>query len=122
MDIQYLEVVTDDVDAVCQVYSSIHQAAFGEAQARLGHARVAPLPNGGLLAVRAPLHESEATTVRPYWLVEDIQASLDAAVNAGAVVLHPPLEIPGVGTFAIYQLGQVHHGLWCKGNPDPARV
>ncbi|MCG6990067.1 MAG: hydroxylase, partial [Gemmatimonadetes bacterium] len=35
-----------------------------------------------------------------------------AAVEAGAEVAHPPLEIPGHGTFAIYIQGGVHHGLW----------
>jgi len=28
------------------------------------------------------------------------------------VVAHPPLKIPGKGTFAIYILGGVDHGLW----------
>ena len=30
----------------------------------------------------------------------------------GALVAHPPLEIPGNGTFAIYIQGDVDHGLW----------
>jgi hypothetical protein len=29
-----------------------------------------------------------------------------------AQVAHPPMEIPGHGTFAIYIQGGVHHGLW----------
>jgi hypothetical protein len=33
---------------------------------------------GGLIGVRAPLHESEAPVVRPYWLVADIEAALRA--------------------------------------------
>ena len=35
-----------------------------------------------------------------------------AAVRAGAEVIHPPLEIPAHGTFAIYTLGGNQHGLW----------
>jgi len=50
--------------------------------------------------------------VRPYWLVDDIEAAVTAAVEHGAVVAHPPLEIPGHGTFAIYIQGGIHHGLW----------
>ena len=50
--------------------------------------------------------------VRPYWLVNDIGAALDAAVHAGGEVAHPPLKIPGHGTFAIYILGGNQHGLW----------
>ena len=34
------------------------------------------------------------------------------SVEAGAEGAHPPLEIPGRGTFAIYIQGGVHHGLW----------
>jgi predicted enzyme related to lactoylglutathione lyase len=44
--------------------------------------------------------------------VEDIDAALAAAVKAGAIVAHEPLEIPGRGTFAIYVLGDNQHGLW----------
>jgi len=33
-------------------------------------------------------------------------------VKAGGVVAHPALELPGLGTFGIYILGGVHHGLW----------
>ena len=58
------------------------------------------------------MSESEQPVVRPYWLVNDIGAALDAAVHAGGEVAHPPLEIPGHGTFAIYILGGNQHGLW----------
>jgi predicted enzyme related to lactoylglutathione lyase len=58
------------------------------------------------------MHESEEPVVRPYWLVNDIEAALAAAVEAGGQIAHPPMEIPGHGTFAIYIHGGVHHGLW----------
>ena len=50
--------------------------------------------------------------VRPYLLVEDIEAAVDAAVASGAEVAHPPLELDGHGSFAIFILGGVHHGVW----------
>jgi len=112
MHVHYLEIVTRDVDGVCHAYGAALGAAFGGADAKLGGARTAPLPGGGLVGVRAPLHESEEPVVRPYWLVADIDAALAAAVAAGGVVAHPPLEIPGHGTFAIYIQGGNHHGLW----------
>ncbi|MFH2056572.1 MAG: hydroxylase [bacterium] len=112
MQIHYLEIVTKEVDAVCAAYAKANGAQFGEPDAWLGNARTAALPGGGLVGVRAPLHEREEPVVRPYWLVEDIEAALDAAVAAGGEVAHPPLEIPGHGTFAIYLQGGVHHGLW----------
>ena len=65
-----------------------------------------------MVGVRAPMHETEEPVVRPYWLVDDIEAAVAAAVEAGGKVAHPPMEIPGHGTFAIYIQGGVHHGLW----------
>ncbi len=112
MKVQYLEIVTGQVDAVCAAYTASTGLAFGAPDARLGNARTAVLPGGALVGVRAPLHESEQPVVRPYWLVSDIEAALAAAVEAGAEVAHPALLIPGHGTFAIYIQGGVHHGLW----------
>jgi predicted enzyme related to lactoylglutathione lyase len=50
--------------------------------------------------------------VRPYWLVEDLAAAVAAAVQADGEVAHPPMEIPGHGTFAIYVQEGNDHGLW----------
>ena len=58
------------------------------------------------------MHGSGVPVVRPYWLVTDIEAAVAAAVHGGGEVAHPPLEIPGHGTFAMYIHGGVHHGLW----------
>jgi predicted enzyme related to lactoylglutathione lyase len=112
MQIRYLEIVTRDVEAVCAAYAAAHGAKFGKPDAGLGNARTAELPGGALVGVRAPMHETEQPVVRPYWLVDDIEASLAAAVKSGGQVAHPPLEIPGHGTFAIYIQGGIHHGLW----------
>jgi predicted enzyme related to lactoylglutathione lyase len=112
MQIHYLEVVTKGVDAVCDAYEAATGVRFGAPDKGLGGARTAPLAGGGMVGVRGPLHETEDPVVRPYWLVEDIGAAVAAAVQAGAEVAHPPLEIPGHGTFAIYIQGGVHHGLW----------
>lgn len=112
MKIQYLEIVTREVDAVCAAYASALNLQFSEPDAGLGGARTASLADGGLVGVRAPLRESEEPVVRPYWLVTDIDAALEAAVQAGGEIAHPPLEIPGHGTFAIYLQGGNDHGLW----------
>ncbi|MEO7804399.1 MAG: hydroxylase [Actinomycetota bacterium] len=112
MQIHYLEIVTKGVDAVCAAYASANEVQFGEPDAGLGNARTASLAGGGLVGVRAPLRETEEPVVRPYWLVDDIEAALAAAVKAGGEVAHPPLEIPGHGTFAIYLQGGNDHGLW----------
>ncbi|MHB1193997.1 MAG: hypothetical protein ACYC6F_13225 [Longimicrobiales bacterium] len=46
--------------------------------------------------------------------LEVVTKEVDAvcAAYAGSEVAHPPTEIPGHGTFAIYIQGGVHHGLW----------
>ncbi len=112
MQIHYLEIVTDEVDAVCAAYSAAGGVQFSEPNPGLGGAKTAELPGGGLVGVRAPMHESEQPVARPYWLVDDIEAALAAAVEAGGEVAHPPLEIPGQGTFAIYIQGGIQNGLW----------
>lgn len=112
MRIYYLEIVTHEVDAVCAAYAASSGVQFGEPDARLGNARTAALAGGGLVGVRAPLRDTEEPVVRPYWLVDDIEAAVAAVVDAGGEIAHPPLEIPGHGTFAIYIQGGNQHGLW----------
>ena len=112
MRIHYLEIVTNDVAGVCAAYEASLHAEFGDPEPRLGNARVAEDGAGGLVAVRTPMHEAEEPTIRPYWLVDDIQAAFEAALAAGAEAAHPPLEIEGFGTFAIYISGGGHHALW----------
>lgn len=112
MQIFYLEIVTTEVDAVCAAYAAANGVQFGKPDAEFGNARTAAMPGGGLVGVRAPLRDSEDPVVRPYWLVDDIKAAIAAAVEAGGEVAHPPMEIPGHGTFAIYLQGGNDHGLW----------
>ncbi len=112
MQVYYLEFVTPDVDAVMATYARLHGVSFSEPEAALGNARTAALADGGRLSVRAPMHETELPVVRPYLLVDDIQAAVAAAVEAGAEIAHPPMELPGHGTFAIFIQGGLHHGLW----------
>jgi predicted enzyme related to lactoylglutathione lyase len=112
MQVFYLEVVTPDVSGVCGAYEAAHGVRFGEPDPRLGNARLVETAKGGMLGVRAPLQAAEEPAVRPYWLVDDIEAAYAAALGAGAEEVHPPLEIPGLGTFAIYGRGGDHHGLW----------
>ncbi len=112
MQVHYLEIVTNEVDAVCAIYEQLHGVTFGDGDAGLGGARTAPLPDGGMLGVRAPMHETEEPVVRPYLLVEDIDAAAAAAVTSGGEIAHPPMEIPGHGKFAIFIRGGIHHALW----------
>lgn len=112
MKVHYPEIVTGDVDSVCAVYSATHGVEFGQPIAEFGGARTASMPDGSLVGVRGPLRETEAPVVRPYWLVDDIEAAIASASASGAEVAIPPMEMPGRGKFAIYILGGIEHGLW----------
>jgi uncharacterized protein len=114
LQVYYLEVVTKDVDQVCAAYGAAGGVKFGKPDAGLGGARTAPMPGGGMVGVRAPLRDTEAPVVRPYWLVRDIKAAVAAAQKAGGQVAVEPTGISGHGTFAIYVQGGVDHGLWEK--------
>lgn len=112
MKIHYLEIVTPDVDAVCETQALLHNVKFSGSEQSLGGARVAKLENGGMLGVRAPMHSAEKPVVRPYMLVEDIQTTVDAAAKAGAEVALPPMELAGYGTCAIVIQGGIESGFW----------
>ena len=112
MKIHYLEIVTPELDATCDMYSAVYEITFGEPDPLLGHARTAQMTDGSIVGVRAPMHESEAAVVRPYWLVDDINVAVENAAAQGAVIAHEVMEIPGKGKFAICIIGDNHHGFW----------
>lgn len=112
MQVQYLEIVTPDVDATCSALEKLHGVTFSVPEAALGNARTATLQGGGRIGVRAPMHAAEEPVVRPYLLVDDIEAAVAAAQAAGAEIAHPPLELPGQGTFAVYIQSGIQYGLW----------
>lgn len=112
MHVHYLEIVTSDVKAACTLYSKMHEVTFSDPDQNLGGARTARLANGGTLGVRAPMHGAERPVVRPYILVKDIEASVAAAANCGAMVAVPPMKIAGHGTCAIVIQDGIESGLW----------
>lgn len=112
MKIHYLEIVTPAIDETCAALAQVHGTTFGEPVAELGNARTADLDDGGRIGVRAPMSDAEAPTVRPYLLVDDVEAAAAAAEAAGAEIAHPPMALPGQGSFAIYLAGGIQHGLW----------
>lgn len=110
--VHYLEIVTPSVNETCEALARAHGVTFSEPVAELGNARTAELRGGGRIGVRAPMRATERPVVRPYVLVDDIDAAVKAAEAAGAQFAMRPTEIPGQGTFAIYVLGGIDHGLW----------
>ncbi len=112
MQVQYLEIVTPEVDATVQALSAQHGVTFSDPVAMLGNARTAALTGGGRISVRGPMREDEAPVVRPYLLTDDIEATIAAAEAAGAEFAMRATPIPGEGIFAIYFLGGIEHGIW----------
>ena len=112
--VEYLEIVTPDVEETCATLAKVHGVTFGKPRMELGNARTASLHGGGLIGVRAPMRKDEAPTVRPYLLVDDIDAAVAAAKEGGAEFAMLPTPIPGGGKFAIYLQGGIQHGFWQK--------
>jgi hypothetical protein len=112
MKIQYLEIVTPDAEVQSKLYEKLHGTTFSGPVAELGNAFVAEQADGSRIGFRPPMHETEEPVVRPYFLTEDIEGDVKQLEKNGAEIIHQPLEIPGIGTFAIYILGGVQQALW----------
>ena len=112
IQVHFLEIVTPDMDAMCDTLEELHGVKFSDPVAEFGNARTAALEGGGLISVRAPMREDEEPVVRPYVLVDDIESAVEAARAAGSEIAIPLMEIPKRGKFAIYIQGGIQHGLW----------
>ena len=112
MKIQYLEIVTPEVESLCRQYSTIYDVTFSEPNSNFGGARTAKLDGGGLIGIRGPLRDTEKPVVRPYLLVDDIEAAVQSAAEAGAEIAMPPMDIPEHGMFAVVIHGGIECGFW----------
>lgn len=110
--VHYLEIVSNDVEALCAVYERVHGLSFGPEDPDLGQARVAVRPDGSLVGIRKPLAAHERPTMRTYLEVDDIRQAVEQAEQAGAMIAYPPTRQGERGTFAIFIQGDVEHGLW----------
>ena len=64
--VHYLEVVTTDVGATCDLYANAYGWRFEAMGPELGNSFVASLPDGSLCGVRAPMHDQENPIVRTF--------------------------------------------------------
>ncbi len=110
--VHYVEIVCRDVAAQCAALERVHGLSFGPPIAELGQGRVAEVPDGSRISVRAPLAEHEQPIVRTYLEVDDIAKAVKEAESAGAVIAYPPTKQGDTGTWAIYIHGGVQMGLW----------
>jgi predicted enzyme related to lactoylglutathione lyase len=112
MAVHYLEIVSNDVDALTGLYQRTHGLSFGPPDPDLGQARVATQADGALVGIREPMAAHEQPIMRTYFAVEDIQQAVKKAEESGATIAYPPTRQGKQGTFAIVIQGDVEHGLW----------
>jgi predicted enzyme related to lactoylglutathione lyase len=112
MSVHYLEIVSDDVEALTSLYQRMYGLSFGPPDPELGQARVATRADGTLVGIRKPLAAHERPILRSYLEVEDIQQAVRKAEVSGAMIAYPPTQQGQRGTFAIVIQGGVQHGLW----------
>jgi len=112
-EVSFLEIVTPTMDETCAMLAKLHGVTFSDPQMALGNARIAKLKGGGRLSVRKPMHAGEKPVVRPYLLVDDLDAAFKQAEEAGAQIMVGRMEIDG-GRFFLYQHGGIEHGVWEK--------
>ena len=94
MNIQYLEIVTPEVDATCAALAKLHAVTFSEPVPALGNARTATLAGGGITGVRAPMHESEEPELLASLLKIDVSGIL---MDVGYSLDPEPYEPPKRG-------------------------
>src|ERR671917_880511 len=99
MAVHYLEIVSNDVDALTRLYQRIHGLSFGPPDPDLGQARVATGADGTLVGIRKPLAAHEQPIVRTYLAVDDIQQAVKKAEEHGAKDAYPPTRQGRRGTF-----------------------
>jgi predicted enzyme related to lactoylglutathione lyase len=110
--IHYLEIVTPDVEAARQLYSTAFGWTFRTSVSELGNASVATIPGGSLVGIRAPLHAGEVPVVRTYIRVPDPNAAEKEANRIGATILLESMDLAGWGKISTYEFGGIQHGLW----------
>jgi uncharacterized protein len=110
--IHYLEIVTPDVEAACQLYAKAYGWHFQPTGPELGQSFVAKLPGGSLCGIRAPLNPEEMPIVRTYLRVANIEAATKEAARLGGKILLEYMDIPGWGRISIYEFGGIQQGLW----------
>lgn len=112
MPVDYLEIVSNEVDNLTSLYEHMYGLSFGTLDPDLGQACVASRSDGSLIGIRKPLATHEQPIMRAYLAVEDIQAAVQRAEESGATIAYPPTRQGSRGTFAIVIQGDVEHGLW----------
>ncbi len=95
------ELMTRDVEKAKKFYSEAIGWSF-EAMAGAGGstywiAKMGDEPVGGLFDISGPEYKGVAESWIPYIAVDDVDARVKKATKAGAKVMKPAFDVPGVG-------------------------
>lgn len=112
MGVHYLEIVCEDIEATCALLEQIQGLKFGDDISDLGFAKVAKSLDGHLVGVRKLLGDHETPIIRPYLKVDDMKKAVESAEQKGAIIAYPPTRQGSTGTWAIFILNGIQHGLW----------
>ena len=108
----YLEIVTEDVDALKLHHERVCGLSFGPPDPDLGQACVARFGDGSLIGLRKPLAAHETPIIRTYLAVDNIDEAARLAQTSGAMLAYGPVRQGNRGSFAILFQGGVQLGLW----------
>jgi len=75
---------------------------------------------GGIMAIDAPQYAEIPASWFVYLAVDDIDARLAAAAKAGATIVRPTFEVPGIGRIAILRQPDGAHVGWITPAAPPS--
>ena len=93
------ELMVNDLAKAKQFYGRVFDWRFDDAGPEYTMIVPGAPPNGGLMAKPAG---APMCSLNTYFRVDDLNRTLHDAVEAGAQVIVPRTEVPGVGWFAMF--------------------
>jgi len=95
------ELMTRNVERAKKFYSDAMGWSFeampGAGGATYWLAKMGAEPVGGLFDISAPEYKDVSESWMPYIAVDDVDARVNKATKAGAKVMKPAFDVPGVG-------------------------
>jgi uncharacterized protein len=93
------ELMVSDVEKAKSFYTKVFDWTFTAAGPEYTMIQSGTQPNGGMMQ-RPP--GVEMSSLNSYFQVDDLDRTLREAVDAGATVIVPRMEVPDVGWFAMF--------------------
>jgi predicted enzyme related to lactoylglutathione lyase len=99
------ELMTRDVEKVKAFYSTTIGWTYDAMPMPEGGtywvAKMGDKPVGGIFSITAPAFEGVPESWMAYLAVDDVDARVKKAIAAGATLMRPAFDVPGVGRIAI---------------------